>query len=326
MTTLEEEQRRKISKAINEIENAIDFEPHGEATARLAKMIESLKSDREAIIKERPEAFARWVDSIGSSFDALTLDQSINALEFYFEGKPPLKEPKVRKDIPDAFIFAAILRARDEFGGLLSVIVEDAALGVACDGQKIRYFKSLAEFLDSPEAQQFLADAIIDDNLVAVIDKVDVLAGESEDEVLQALEDELLTCQYRCISAEPMPEENEDLYITGVFKPHQVQIDRVEYLGAGVFVAECEAQVELTYEYAVFWSDAFDLDSDKYHIAPLNKHYVTVETTDEFRFSARLEFNFGESILGCGSLDEILASLDSPDICADDLDDFEIVS
>ena len=100
-TQLEHDQREKLQSAIKQVSRALSFEPHGPHSEKLAGQLRSLKSAFSELVQERAEAFINWLAEAGAVRHPLTLEQALEAMEAYFTGAPPLKQPKVRKDIPD---------------------------------------------------------------------------------------------------------------------------------------------------------------------------------------------------------------------------------
>ena len=108
ISTLKKDQNERLSGAISNITKALHYEPRGEKSEELELTLENLTANLEALVSERVAAWRLWMDQHGVVRHAITLEQSNNALEAYFNGDPPLKQPKSRKDLPDSFIFPTI--------------------------------------------------------------------------------------------------------------------------------------------------------------------------------------------------------------------------
>jgi hypothetical protein len=100
------------------------------------------------------------------------------AMEAYFTGQPPFKEPKARKDIPDAFLFQAaqtIGRTVDK----LYVISEDGAFGEAMATlENVILLKSLNVFVELPEVQAMLAQQEELEKISLVVEELKVIPSE----------------------------------------------------------------------------------------------------------------------------------------------------
>ena len=325
-TELEQVQRGRLKKAINVLTNALSFEEHGPKSKDLNSSLEELRANLDYLVEERSAAFTYWLDKYNAVHHQITLDQTQRALEAYFKGLPPLKQPKVRKDIPDSFIFQQILDLKNTYQSQLGIVVEDNGLRSACVGAGIACWVSLHEFITSPAAQKFLAQTVIKENKDEILSFVRSLLNEKIDNISAAVETTLLSNDYSLLSGDSIPGENKEIYLSGVNTPYEVEVVEIEYLGDTVFLAYVQAQVELQYQFPMFKIDVLALDVDKYHFSPLNDHYFEVETTDVFQFSGRIELDFPQETVESASVDEMKTVLQNPMIRVSDLEDFEVVN
>lgn len=248
------------------------------------------------------------------------------AFDAYFHGLPPFKEPKVRKDLPDAFVFYELKKLADDLTGeSLHIVVEDGALGAACQGDGLPVFETLREFLDLPEVQGSLTNAVISENKSDVLEAVMRLSSELEPLFLDSIEKSLLDEGVFGVSGDELPGETGEAWITGIYSPYALELSEIDHLGAGVFALFFEAKVELEYEFSVFRSDIFEYDQEKYSFSYCNDHYMDATTTDPFKVYGRLDLDFGESLLGCSNLDEVARSLSDPKITVDEFLAFELL-
>ena len=322
---LELVQRNRLTKAIDNLSSALNFEEHGPKSKELNCSLEELKANINYLIEERSSAFTDWLDKHNAVHHQITLDQTQRALEAYFKGLPPLKQAKIRNDIPDSFIFQQILDLKNTYQSQLGIVVEDNNLRSACVDAGITCWVNLHEFIVSPEAQNFIAQTVIKDNKAEISSFVHSLANGSINTISAALEETLLSNDYTTLTGDSIPGETKQIYLSGVNSPYDVEIVDTEYLGSTVFLANIQAQVELQYQYPVFKDDLIELDEDKYHFSPLNDYYFEVETTDVFQFSGRVELDFPKAIVASASADEMKTVLQNPTISVSDLEDFEVV-
>lgn len=84
--------------------------------AKLNLLKTQLDAESKNILSDAEEQFVEWAESIDANRLPLCLVQAHTALEAYFHGLPPLKEPKIRDDIPDSFIVQAINKLYTENG------------------------------------------------------------------------------------------------------------------------------------------------------------------------------------------------------------------
>lgn len=324
-TFLEKEQREKLQRVITAISRALEFDPHGPISKQLKIQLDQLETKLPALVEERSEAFIQWLKQANSVRHSLTIDQAKNALEAYFLGTPPFKEPKVRKNIPDSFIFQAVLEIYRKYGTELAVIVQDDQLASALRDAGIHCSSSLREFLSSPSVQPLVAEQVISSNRNVVYQHVLTLAEKAKDNITKTLEMALLAIDQSNQHSNQFPGETGDIYLSGIYTPHEIHIEDIEYLGGTIFLAKIVAKVELTYEFPIYKNEAFELSTEKFYLSELNDHYFEAETTDEFQLTARLELEFPPLEATHMGVDELKACLLDPEISVSDINDLEII-
>ena len=322
---LELDQRGKLDAAITNLSSALNYSEHGPQSIKLKASLEDIKENLDTIIAERSAAFVDWLNKNNAVRHSLTLEQTKRALDAYFKGLPPLKEPKARKDIPDSYIFQQILDLKETYQSQLGIVVEDSALRSACENAGISCWVNLREFISSPVAQEFLVQTVIKDNTAEISDHVHHLAISNIEEITSVLETALLSNDYTMLTGDSILGEFHEIYLSGVNTPYVVEVADIDYLGGTVFLADVRARVELLYEFLLFKDEMYDLDFDKYNISQHNDYYYQVETTDTFQFSASIVLEFPETAVASMTVDEMVSKLQEPTISADDLEAFQIV-
>ena len=229
-STLERDQHERLSRAISNISKALRYEPRGEKSKKLELTLEKLTEDLKDLISERVNALHLWMDEFGAVRHEITLEQSNKALDAYFNGNPPLKQPKSRKDIPDAFIFQQIADLKRCHGSDLAIVVEDGALRTACEGISITCWKNLLEFFASPGVQEFFSESIIRENDTDICEHVAGIARARSDDITAHLEQTLSSEEFRAIHDDRFPSEDGEIYITGINTPHHIEIEEMEYI------------------------------------------------------------------------------------------------
>lgn len=326
ISTLKEHQNERLSSAISNITKALQYKPQGGKSQKLGLTLERLTEDLEELVAERVAAWRLWMDQHGVVRHAITLEQSTNALEAYFNGNLPLKQPKSRKDIPDSFIFQQIVDLKKCYDKKLVVVVEDGALRNACESVSIICWKDLLEFFTSPSVQEFFSEKIIRENDTNICEHVVGVVRARSNDIAAHLEQRLLSDEYKALHGINFPGEDGEIYLTGINAPHSIEVEEIEYIGKRIFIALIRAEIELMYEFSLPIFDAIELDREKYSTSPLNDHYSEVETEDIFCFSARLVVEFAESVCTVGTLEELKLSLQEPSMQVDELQDFELMN
>ncbi len=319
------EHEKKINSAIKSISGLITHQRADKLVPELSQSLEKIKENKEELTEEAKEEFIEWLNSVGAIRYEFSGPEAIDALNAYFYGKAPLKQPKNRNDIPNSFIYQSVKVMHDKYGTDLHFVVNDGNLRRACEADGVTVYESLSDFIAIDEAKACLKNALIEDNKRVVFQHLMQYASANSDKILDKIESLLLGEEYRLIYGNSLPGESNEIYVSGADKPHSLQIiDGVEHYGEGLFVLYFTALVEFTYEYAVYRSEAYDLDEKKYYLEYLNDHYFNVETTDEFRFSGRLELEYGGDFGVITTTNDLLNALHRPEITISELEDFEM--
>ncbi|MEQ8426319.1 MAG: PIN domain-containing protein [Gammaproteobacteria bacterium] len=322
---LEIEQAKHVDSAIRSIKSILNYDDSGETTEELNEKLQYLIDNKETIVKERSGSFINWLDSIHAERYELTLDKTSNALDAYFEGKSPLPEPKIRKHIPDSFIYQDILEIKGQFGDDAHAVIGDKNLRNACENEGLDCSESLIEFLKLDEIKDCISNALINDNYEAINNHVLNYVSENQNLFIDKVEELLLSDDYRLISGDMIPGEMNEIWVSGADRPIDIEFDElIEYYGNGLFVLDFRSSVEFIYEYPVHRHDISSFDTDKYYIQPHNEYYFNVETTDLFNFIGKIELEYDINFENIDNIQGLLQSLTDPEIIINDLDEFEI--
>lgn len=324
-TFLEKEQKDKLKGVISAISSVLRFDPNGPISVQLKGLLDQVETELPALVEERSKELCRWLKKANANKYPLTRELAYNAMEAYFSGTPPLKVPKARNDIPDSFIFQAVLELHREYGKDLAVIVKDGNLASSIQDAGIKCWSSLLEFLSSPLVQPLVAEQVISSNRKIVCQHVQTLAENSLAFIANTLEKALLSDEQANQHSNKFPGETGDIHLSGIYTPHEIHIDDIEYLGGMIFLGKIVAKVELMYEFPIYKSDAFELNPEKFSLSGLNDHYFEAETTDEFQLTARLEIEFPPLEATHMDADELKSCLADPEITVSDIYNLVII-
>ena len=143
---LEQEQRNNVNEVISGLKSVLKFEIPSDFTGKLNNFLEFMEQNIDDFSTESSKAFAKWLDLKNTVRHSITQEQAQQALEAYFNGDPPLKQPKVRNDLPDSFVFQQVLQIFKTYKSQLVVVTNDNALLVACQQASILCHKDLRRF------------------------------------------------------------------------------------------------------------------------------------------------------------------------------------
>jgi len=142
---------------------------HEDVITDLDNRIKELINDVEQYAESQ---FISWLNSINAKRYEIANDHAARVANAYFEGSLPFRNIKYRPDIPDSFIWEAVLDIAKETGKLAFVAGDKKFLKSIPKQSDILPFESLSELLDSKEGK-FLLDQYYDkDEEIAILDLV----------------------------------------------------------------------------------------------------------------------------------------------------------
>ena len=154
-TYLEQQQRQNVKDLTRTLSKILSFQKPSNFSGVLREFLQYIDDNVDSISAEPAVAYDNWLVKLNAVRHSITQEQSQSALEAYFNGGPPLEHPKVRKHIPDSFIFQQILHLKDAYSSLC-VITEDKALKAACEQASIECYSDTRSFFGSATVKEYL--------------------------------------------------------------------------------------------------------------------------------------------------------------------------
>lgn len=291
--------------------------------ARLKAVEVELKALSEAVIGEAETTLGVWADSIGAQRHPITHDLASNAMENYFLGNGPVREPKHRADIPDAFIFQTILSLAKEATPLV-VVCDDGRLATATAELKgVSLYRALADLIESKEIQKEILDLDVIDNLAAISKVVEASENETHN-----LENELKRTggpklMWQKIHSNSIPDDNNEATITSYGDPENVEFffDQLSYFGEGTFGLPFSFTAIVYATYYIFKSDYWALPEEKQvGISDHNDHYFEAEEEFEVCVNGMLKLSMPQDRAHTLSVENF------EDVVAAEIDSFDQVT
>ena len=223
--------------------------------------------------------FDNWLTEVDADQYPITLEQAENVAKDYFTGAPPFKNLKNRNDIPDSFIWRALLDIAKESGQLHFVTGDDALFAAAQAVPQITPYRSLDEFLQTEECQaaiKSLRSGTLDENIQHA--QVHLVEHETDftHRITNLLPDEMVP---KHIHDELLPTVDHDATICNVNSVNSIKIsfDDGTYSWATEIGLFFELSIDCTLEYA--------LPKTEYHMLPWDdKKDLKVEENNEYFF------------------------------------------
>lgn len=247
------------------------------ATTRLGDIKAALEAVLPTVNDDAANGIVKWAEEIGAILYSLDFDDAKRAMEAYFTGQLPLKEPKIRKDIPDSFLFQSALTILGTTKELY-VISEDGAFSeAAATVEGVQVLKSLNEFIELPEVQIVLQKQDEAEKIAFVIQKLSEAPGELEF-YMRSLGEKVL---WEKIHSRTIPDDNHEATICSYGDLEDIDIDftKAAYYGEGQLRLPFSCAMSVSAIYYIFKSDFFALDEeDMPSISDHNDHYFEAES------------------------------------------------
>jgi hypothetical protein len=121
----------------------------------LKEVLANLQENRQKVIDSSGQLFKKWLDTSNAQRIDICTAQSIAALDAYFKGNPPFRQPKTRDDIPDSFVFQAVQKISAKTNGenICFVCADKRLRTSASNLPNVIVFDSLHAFVGSAEVQ-----------------------------------------------------------------------------------------------------------------------------------------------------------------------------
>jgi hypothetical protein len=249
------------------------------ARDQVQAMLDTLGTVTPAVVSDVEAALPTWAADLKAQVHELTLQTAADGLDAYFRGLPPLKQPKSREDIPDAFIFQTIRQLAQEQAPLV-VVAEDGKLADASkDLPHVQVFDKLQSFIESQDIQDELK--MLDEKALFDHARAQVEALESAQHYLTAYvqtnaAEKLL---WRKVKDYSIPDDNNEAVISMFSDADEVELefDKIAEFGAGVLGLPFEFECQVSIIFYVFKSDYYLKDEHTYSVSDHNDHYFEAE-------------------------------------------------
>lgn len=244
---------------------------------QLDQLISQL-SAREGEIASATEAyFLDWAkDNKAIVFD-LSAAQAQSAMEAYFVGDAPLKEPKIRNDIPDAMIFHAV---RELASLPLTFVCEDGNLRSACtEIAGVGVFSSLAEFIESAGVQEEIKELDVIQRIDPIVDALEKFEDDTSEFTSTVRNKVGEALMWKKIESRSIPDDNHEATISGYSEPEEIELNFGEaaYFGGGEFGIPFRAILQVEGFYYLFKGDVYRADERSVSLSDHNDHYYEAE-------------------------------------------------
>lgn len=257
--------KKELDATVNGLESLVKKGLKPSELTEIESILTKLSGLAPAIMADAEQALPNWLASVGGKRHPITESQAAGAMEAYFLGTAPLKAPKTRDDIPDAFIFQTILELAKSSRPLV-VVAEDEKIAQASEAlQDVSVYRSLGAFIESKDVQVELLDIDIVENLpvlAKVIEEYEKSDAQIEHHLRYKAGESLV---WKKVHSRSIPDDNHEATITGYYEPEDIELDfeGLSYYGYGEFGLPFTFTSMVSVTYYIFKADYFALHEKK---------------------------------------------------------------
>lgn len=277
---------------------------------QLAQLIDQLTAREAEIASGTEEYFLGWIKDNKANVVDLSASQAQSAMEAYFVGDTPLKEPKVRNDIPDALIFQAV---RELAASPLTFVCEDEKLRNACASiAGVTVFSSLPAFIESAGVQDEIKELDVIQKIGPIVDAMEKFEEETLEFTSTVRNKVGEALMWKKIESRSIPDDNHEATISGYSEPEDIELDFDEaaYFGGGEFGIPFRATLQVEGFYYLFKGDVYRAEDRRVSLSDHNDHYYEAEETFEVVVEGLVKVTCDRDAIDLDEIDAAMTSIE----------------
>ncbi len=287
------QQIEHYEKNVNSVNQAISNLQRKPIPAGLQDKLEKIKEhflEMEKELTSYPETeFISWMNDIQGVLHPISEKHGERVAKSYFDGTPPFKAKKNRDDIPDAFIWQAIVDLSSEHERLF-VIAGDNEIRNACETiSSITAFNSLDGFITSDICRPLLKDENVKENTERLLKYLPIILSVRQEIIETQLAHSL---EGSNLQSNIVPNSTHVATISNVEELKELKLEDIsaaEYYGQGVIVVPFTSVLDVSTEYEVLIADYQNLSAKR-------SERIAVTELDKYRYIA--EESYSISVTG----------------------------
>lgn len=278
------QQREFCSISINKINSGLKDLLRRPLSEETYKKIENLKqkiiSESEEILSDSDNQIVKWANKISANREPLCLEQATKSMEAYFQGMPPLKEIKIRSDIPDSFLVRSIEKIYSEIKPIYVIAGDKKVRDSFSTVSDIKTYKELSDFIESEVVQTKITELDELQNQQDII-KALILNEDNSHEIEQVISNEIGELLVgETVEDSSIPDDNNEATIEGYYdaKDIEVLIGEAFYYGDNQYGIPFTLNIKVSTTFYIFKSDIYSIEgSETLSISDHNRHYFEAE-------------------------------------------------
>ena len=261
-----QESAELLQSATKLIDKAVKLPISSELAGALSDLSQRISNVSAEVANELHQGFDAWKKVTGARSHALDQSHGHRVTDAYFGGRPPFTEPKVRKHIPDAFVFQQVADIAQAAEEVVFVCGDDNLRNSVSENLDIMVFGTLRDFVESKEVRDLLLQNAKDALLERNVDKVrNLLARQLAailPKVVASFETEIVD---EVFSDYGIPNKDGSASISQLTdhdsKYLSLDIDSLTYLGSGNYVAQFDTTAWAEFCFYIYshdyWAEQF---------------------------------------------------------------------
>jgi rRNA-processing protein FCF1 len=273
---------------------------------QLTKFSEEVSKAAEKILPKAgvltTEEFTRWAKKCKAIASEIKPEHAVRVMNDYFAGEVPFSSSKHRDDIPDSFIWQAVLDLANKKKHVYFISNDGQLFKAAKTLKNVTVHNTLDEFAESPEFQKAIEE-LTTEAVTRNIARAKRILPKSEGALKAMLESDIVgVLASRTIHDSSIPDDNAEGMIIGVGGPEDLtfDFDSVEFYGGNEIGIPFTTTVECELNYAIFKGDYFTLGDEKVKhisISERNEHYFDADETYPIEVTGTLSIELEAKIL-----------------------------
>ena len=251
-----------------------------ESNEQIKKIIEQIKLVENEIKNSISTNWSEFIKKTNAKVHKIKSNHGLQAIKDYFSGRPPYSNIKNRNDIPDSYIYQAILDILSNEKEIHFISNDGNLAAKLAELKNIYVYKSLDEFLKNVEIQSTLKEYKIIGDLdkYKAIKFLDLVKADSKilNDFITDKFDTLYGIEFQDVN---IPDDNNTATIQTIEDIYEIKFNFNEYkiYDKDFLLIPFTVKANACVDYYIFKSDYYIIYDREIHTSDWNDHYYLAE-------------------------------------------------
>ena len=232
--------------------------------SKLLKISEELKVVKENLTESVEKPWRSFIEDSKACLHEIDDSHGKIVMSSYFKGDKPFPEPKSRKDIPDAFIYQAILSIKNNVSCVFFICADNNLRNSCSLISGVKVFDSFSSFYDCDE---FKAIDIEYQNIEHYAEELVILRkhfGVIKKKAREFIHNDFLSGYKQVISSELIPSDSHEGAIVDIeeFASVEIEENKIKFVD-GLFYVPIQMTGKFKIEYSLFKGDFYLIEKTR---------------------------------------------------------------